>query len=918
MNPSPRRTVKLFLLIAVPIIGLLLFHTSAAQLPQSAAYLPQKEEDDALAGPDRGDRAVAPDQPGEEENLNREIWEYSKTTPYSDVVQYVKVAQESSRQSSQPPTVSLPNGWNISPAGTQVPVGRLPFEAISFSGRLVVLDTGYYSGEPQELSIVNPDSGRVERTMNLNSMFPSAVVGHDGDLYISEGFDQKVYRINSKFEVVRDYLVGGYTAGIAPLDKDHLAVIYLTATNDHGVFDQGKLVLLNTSNGKIDREILIGYFPHAIRNINGNLYVTLLGENKLLVYDKDLNLLKSLPVGKTPQGFCQDGDHLYVVNSGSDDISVVDTKTVSIASTVSLQNGQNRFGNAPTSCAIDSDRLYVTESNVDDIAVLDKNNGNILGRIPTGWYPTKVMFEKDKMFVLSAKGISPRRANPQGPQPVPNDQGPQYVLTLLKGSLGIVPKSDIERNLSYWTSQVGHESPIFSPQEGFKLPIRYVFYIVKENRSYDQVLGDLSQGNDDPKLTIFGKEITPNEHKLSDEFVTLDNYFVDGEISVLGHSFTTSGYASPFLEWLGNASYSGRYTGYPFGTVPAVYSPQYLWDALDDKSVDYRVYGENYYLFTRAYKTLVQAFGADGELARKFYTQTMLLASRTDRGREFHDLAQTYYKEAATLDGAQRLLANNTGFTRALSKYFCGDDSLSDAFGKDEKLRRSFADLLYHYPLNYRSWDLDYSDLDRFNVWKESFDDQLKTGTPPQFQYIWLPNDHTDGAKTKRLMPDQFVAQNDAALGKIIQTISNSPIWKESLILVTEDDAQNGPDHVDATRTTAYAVGPYVKRHALVNDRYDQLSMLRTIEVVLGLHALNSNDALAAPMFGIFTDKADLSPYVPTSPSSHLAGPDQMRYRQMDDKPMAVWTVAALLAITLFTLGFLIVIAFRRRSLSAA
>jgi hypothetical protein len=210
-----------------------------------------------------------------------------------------------------------------------------------------------------------------------------------------------------------------------------------------------------------------------------------------------------------------------------------------------------------------------------------------------------------------------------------------------------------------------------------------------------------------------------------------------------------------------------------------------------------------------------------------------------------------------------------------------GDQSFAQAVRRDDKLRRRFADYLYHYPFNFRSWDLKYSDLDRVNAWKQDFEAQLRSGRVAQLSYIWLPNDHTDGVKTKLLNPYQFVAQNDAALGRVVEIISHSPIWKDSLILVVEDDSQNGPDHVDATRTTAFAAGPYVKRGAVVSDRYDQLSMLRTIELALGLKSLNSAEQLAAPMFGIFTQTPDSKPFVPTEPSRHLSPLDRQTYLQL-------------------------------------
>jgi YVTN family beta-propeller protein len=779
--------------------------------------------------------------------------------------------------------MALPNGWKITPAGAQVEVGRFPGEAVPYAGRIVVLNTGYYVAQGQEVSIVDPNRGQVVKTLRLPSMFPSAQEGLDGNLYISGGINQKVYRLNRQFEPAGEITVPAYTAGLAAIDATHIAVACLVANADQekyrrGQYEKGKLVIVNTVTGKVEREAVAGYFPHTVRVLNGKLYCSLLGENRILVYGRDLNLLKTIDVGQSPQDMCADpsGKALYVVNTGADTLSVIDADIDAVSSTIDLSQQTTRYGAAPTSCAIRGDSIYIAEATTNSIAVYDKREKKLLGFIPAGWYPTRVIAEQDRLLVLSAKGIRERRPNPDGPQPVAAKGGPDYVLTLLKGSLGIVPMAQVKTNLATWTRQVEEGSPLYSPQSGSKLPIRHIFYIIRENRSYDQVLGDLPRGNNDPALTLFGKEVTPNGHHLAQEFVTLDNYYADGEISVLGHSFTTSGYAGPFLEWLGNAAYSGRYNSYPFGMVPAVTSPAYLWDALDEKGVDYRVYGENYFLYTRAFRIITETFGRDSELARKFYAQMMVLAQRVDRGAAFFDFCKSYYGQAGTPEDALRLLGNKD-FTLGLSKFLCGDESLAKALEGNSAFRMRMAEYLYRYPSNYRSWDLSYSDLDRVRAWKTDFEKQVQRGSIAALHYIWLPNDHTGGTDKKYLKPDELIAQNDAALGLIVETIARSPIWKESLVLVTEDDAQNGPDHVDATRTVGLAAGPYVKRRAVVGDRYDQLSMLRTIEILLGLSPLNLNDKMAVPMFNIFTESPDLS-YTPIQPSSHLTDTDRRLY----------------------------------------
>ena len=850
----------------------------------------------AAAVPARSDtdyRFAAPDRPGEDENINRELWQFAKKTPYTEATQHIARRKKKDHVVSSA-EATLPTGWKIAPAGEQVRVGTFPHEAVAYAGQVIVLNSGYTDRkgtEPQEVSVINPDTGMVAKTLRVASLFPSAVTGEDGDLYISGGNSRKIFRFDRKFELVREYTVSkdteGYAAGLASVDRNHIAVVCMVSSAtaqdfERGEYQQGKLLIVNTATGHVERETTTGYFPYTVRFKGGKLYVTLLGENKLLVYDLQLNLIKRLETGRTPQDICVSDDRLYVVNTGSDSVSIIDPEKDSPVGTINLQSHGKGFGSAPTSCAVDGNVLYVSEATTNSVALFDRKHRRLKGFIPAGWYPTKVFVEGNHLFVLNGKGIQARRPNIHGPQPVPEKGGPQYVLTLLKGSLSIVPVARIKRNLAEWTRGVRNGSPVYSPLKGFKLPVRHIFYIIRENRTYDQVLGDLKKGNGDPFLTLFGEKITPNAHKLAGEFVALDNFYANGEISVLGHSFTTSGYASPFLEWLGNTAYTGRYHGYPFGMVPSTTSPAYLWDAMEARGIDYRIYGEDYYIYTRAYRIICDVYGPHSALAKKFYARMMSLASNADRGATFYRLTKPYYGQADTPEKATRFL-EKPDFVKPLSAFFCGDESLAVAISDNATFRRKFAEFLCRYPFNYRSWDLKHSDIERAKEWKTDFDAQLRSGKVARFQYIWLPNDHTAGIDKNNLAPDQLVAQNDAALGLIIESVAKSPIWKKSLILITEDDAQNGPDHVDATRTVALAAGPYVKRRALISDRYDQLSMLRTIEILLNMPPLNLNDALAIPMLSIFTEKPDSRPYSSARPSDNLADTDKAFYRDFVD-----------------------------------
>ncbi len=829
----------------------------------------------------QGIRAL--DAPEDEDDLNRELWEFARHTPYDEILKYVREAQAQSRASITS-EIELPTGWRIAPAGKQVEVGHLPFEVVSFSGKLVVLNTGYYLKEkdPQEISIVDIPSSQVVKTVKVPSLFPSAVVSNDGNLYVSGGFDQKVYPLNQNFEIDREFAVNGFAGGLAFVGDNRLAIAYMASKNARGNYMTGKLALLNTATGAIEREIGLGYFPFALRFQSGKLFVTLIGENRLLVLTPRLDLVKTIDVGRSPIQLCGDGANVYVVNSNSDSLSMVDVRRNRVTRTVSVAKPTARFGAAPTSCFAERDRLYVTLAGANAVAVLNRKNYRTIGFVPAGWFPTKVLASDRQLFILSAKGIRGRRPNPTNPQPnVSSSDREGFVLTLLKGSLSIVNKPDLAQQRSNWTRQVESSRPIFTSSMTSQPPIKHVFLIIKENRTYDQVLGDLGRGNGDPNLTLFGDEISPIQHQLAREFVTLDNFFVNGEVSLLGHAYTTAAYTSPFFQWLANMQYSSRWNGYGYATSPAVMAPIYLWNRLEEKKIDYRFYGEDHFLWNRIYQIVVDAFGENSELAKKCYARSLDVRSRyADRAQDFYRLARDFYGRGGTPKDVLDLLADPK-FVEPLSAIAAGDDSLGRALKDNPAFRRKIADCLSHYPFNFPTWDMATSDLERARAWKIDFEKQNADGNVPQFEYIWLPNDHTNGTSKRLLDPFQFVAQNDAALGVVISTIARSPVWKDSLILVVEDDAQNGPDHVDATRTIAFAAGPYVKRGAVVSDRYDQLSMIRTIELLFGLEPLNLGDRMAAPMFGVFTSTPNLTQFVPGRVSDKLVATDAAAYQQL-------------------------------------
>ena len=856
------------------------------------------------------------------DDLSRQLWAARPrplTGPalgYDAAVRYARRAQRRTAaradSSVRAGAAELPTGWAIAPAGAQIATGRLPFEAVAFAGRVVVLNTGYYPGEPQPLTIIDPRRGApAVRSVPLGALYPAARVGGDGALYVSGGDDRAVWRLDTAF-VSRKLPVGGYAAGLAPLDAGtfgagRLAVAYLVATDSTGPAGEGRVAILNTATGRIEQELPAGHYPTAVESFGDRVYVVGTGEGAVRVYARRtagatdssagsgaLVLRRALTVGRSPVATCRWGDgpgaRLVVVNSGSDDVSIIDVARDSVIGTLPVRvraAGTRGAGTAPTSCAVAHGRLYVTLATANATAVFDTaqiTNGpgmrraTASGYLPTGWYPTRVLAVGDSLWTVSAKGIRPRRPNPNGPQPDSlRPGGPDYVLTQLQGTVGVLARTTIDTGLAGWTRTALAGAPLAAPASGLAMPIQHIFYIVRENRSYDQVFGDLGRGAGDSTLTLFGRDVTPAGHALAREFVTLDHFFADGEISVLGHSYTTSGYASPLLQWIGNAAYAGRFAGYPFGTAPALFSPAYLWDALDAHATEYRVYGEPYYASTAFWRLVTARYGTEHPLARAFIAQSGRLTTSRDRGAALHGVLAPHAAQGRTPAGALALLADS-GFVGALSRALVGGDALVRALAADAGLRPVVAAYLAHYAFAYPTWNLTYSDLQRVADWKAEFEADVGAGRVPAFTYLWLPNDHTAGVTRGALTPRQFVAQNDAALARFVETVAASPVWASSLILVEEDDAQNGPDHVDATRTVALAAGPYVRRGTVVSDRYDQISMLRTAEVLLGVDPLGVGDALAVPMLGALTPTADARPWRAPAPSAALTPADRARY----------------------------------------
>jgi hypothetical protein len=314
-------------------------------------------------------------------------------------------------------------------------------------------------------------------------------------------------------------------------------------------------------------------------------------------------------------------------------------------------------------------------------------------------------------------------------------------------------------------------------------PIRHVFYILKENRTYDQVLGDMKEGNGDPSLVLFGEKVTPNQHKVAREFVLLDNFYCDGEVSADGHCWSMGAYATDYLEKTWPTSYGDRGGDYDGEGNRAIANNKgdFIWGHCKRNGISYRTYGE---------------------------------------------FADNYKANLPVLE--------------------------------------------HHFCTYFTSWDQSVRDTTRFNQWKREFDSLDAANAVPQFCSLRFINDHTEGMKIGRPSPFANVADNDFAVGLFIEHLSKSKLWQQSVVFIVEDDAQSGPDHVDAHRTTAYIAGGYVKRHFVDHTAYSTSSILRTLELILGMAPMTQYDAAAEPMWRCFAKKPDLTPFASVLPTTDI------------------------------------------------
>jgi YVTN family beta-propeller protein len=715
----------------------------------------------------------------------------------------------------------LPNGWRIAPAGRHVMVGDLPLGMlVSPDGRWAIVTNDGYA--KPTLTVVDLETFSAPDRTEIPDAWLGLAWHPDGKrLFVSGGPDGSVREFlwsPGKLAPGRVFAVGvavkeGFLGGLAVRPDGSRAYV---------VDVLGKrLTALDLGAGSVLKRVDLAAEPYGcIVSADGaTVYVTSWGGGRILAFDAEtLEPRGEVPVGEHPNAMVQsaDGARLFVACANTNSVWAIDLASKAAREQISVALAPDApAGSTPNALALSPDGRTLLVANADNnaVAVVDVSRpgaSRVAGFVPTGWYPTGVTFTPDgkRILVLSGKGLT-SMANPRGPQPGAEGDRSQYIGGLLTGALSVLRVPDAAE-LAAYTATVRRVTPAMgvgaeskeaasaagsSPiprRPGGATPLRHVFYVIRENRTYDQILGDLPKGNGDASLCLFGEDATPNAHALAREFVQLDNFYVNAEVSADGHSYSTAAYATDVIEKTWPMNYAGRGGKYltdsggemrnAYGNVSAPASG-YLWDAAARAGVSFRSYGE---------------FGH-----------------------------------------------------RAKG----GEDSVTGP------VVASVPGLEGHISPTYPSWNLSIPDAKRIDAWLEEFREYEENGKLPRLSIFHLPNDHTAGTRARMPTPRAMIAENDAALGRLVEAVSKSRYWKDSVIFVLEDDAQDGPDHVDAHRSVALVISPYTRRRLLDSTLYTTASTLRTIELILGLPPMSQYDAVATPMRAVFSAKPNLAPY---------------------------------------------------------
>ncbi|GAB2565589.1 bifunctional YncE family protein/alkaline phosphatase family protein [Spirosoma areae] len=717
--------------------------------------------------------------------------------------------------------VNLPNGWALTPPGRSLDLDDLPLNlVVSPSKKYIAITNNGQS--TQSITLIDAGTEKILDTAKVGkSWLGLAFSADEKRLYASGGNDNKIlaYKIENEQLIPDEPIVLGkpWPTKISPAGlcvDDARNRLYVVTKEDSSLY------IADTKTRQVLHKLNVGAAAYTclLSADKTTLFVSVWGSASVLVVDVNTQqIVSKIATNKNPNDLLltRDGQHLFVANGNDNTVALIDVAKRQIIETLTTSLFPNApVGTTPNSLALSDDEttLYIANADNNCLAVFDvrrKGHSQSSGFIPTGWYPTSVKVIGSKLFVTNGKGFS-SKANPRGPNPVrtrtaqqvgPNPQanpGPiQYIGGLFKGTLSIIDIPDNEV-LGAYSRVVYANTPYTKNKElnaegeagnpipmrvGDKTPIKYVFYIIKENRTYDQVLGDMKEGNGDASLCLFPQKITPNQHALAKEFVLLDNFYVDAEVSADGHNWSAAAYANDYVEKNWVNSYGGRGGTYDYEGQKEIAHPRdgFIWDHCLRAGISFRTYG----------------WFADDEKPN-----------------------------IKTVDGK-----------------FCP---------------------------TFKGYGLGYMDSRRQEAWEKDFDALVAAGKLPTLNTVRFGNDHTSGARIGMPTPEAAIADNDLAVGRFVEHLSKSPVWNESVVFILEDDAQNGPDHVDAHRSIAFVAGGFVKRGFVDHTMYSTSGMLRTIELILGLKPMSQYDAAATPMWRCFDKKTNPASFTAREPGIDL------------------------------------------------
>ncbi len=747
----------------------------------------------------------------------------------------------------------LVTGKHITPLGRHVAVGSFPANMLlSPDGRFIVItNTGYR----EYLTVMSVATGRITSRISFNAdrtdgsnkrqgLYYGLAWGPAGSvsftLYASRGAEDtvSVLTLDAMGKLTDSGVLLENPSGVADFKAPHIiagvavgaggARLY-AANNETGRSTnlRGSLSIISTATKKVEAKIETPGYPYAVAVVPPHgasaekVYVSSERDGVVTVVDPaSARSVRDIRTGEQPISLVTDrtAKRLFVANAGSDTVSVIDTTTDTVTNTILLRPDDVRGlpGATPTGLSLSPDEqtLYVTLADMNCVALVDLKAMRTTGYLPVGWYPTSVVASPDgkKLFVANARGTADRTPN-KGPGGLGSNAASRHMANLLEGTVAVVPLPATAAELTKHTVQTIRNNRLAEGSfASFKNPgIKHVIYIIKENRTYDQVLGDIPKGNGDPTLTLFPREVTPNQHALAERFVLLDNFYVCAEMSADGWNWSTSGMASEYISRNANYNYSNRGRNYDYeGTnsgVPtdlrglrdvAAAPGGYVWDQCVKHGVSFRNYG--------------------------FFSTSIDPATRLKDGEKADTEENVPVKKALVgkTDLNFRVYDNGYADSDAWVRHDAPHGAQMKTFGK-------------------------FAAPSRFSEWKREFDTYVKSGSLPSMMFVRFGNDHTVGTRAGWPSPRAMVADNDYAVGQLVEAVSKSPFWKETAIFILEDDAQNGYDHIDGHRSTAYVISPYIPAGTVDSRFYNTDSMLRTMGLILGMAPMCQYDAIATP-----------------------------------------------------------------------